>query len=323
MRAGAIACLRSIMTTRDPATARARSFRRVSAVLLTAAWVLRAAGSFATTGQEGAPPGTVSAAETPEKIEPDQPDVTNGTHIVDPGLLQIEVGGVLSQSGSSQNLGTPVTFRVGLTDWVEVRVGSDGLLSATDPAGNQSGIGNVQLAAKFRLWATPGGVPVLSLLPTVNLATASEAKGLGSGQSDFTLALLTGSDFLTRGHADVNYGIGRIGSGPGLPRFTQQLVSLSVSAEVPGPVTPYAEIFWISRQTPDGGPVLAIDAGAIWVLTPRFALDGGAQGGLSAAAPSVSIFGGVSVIVGDVLGEHGVHARQRNAARRGAPVKPR
>ena len=73
------------------------------------------------------------------------------------------------------------------------------------------------------------------ILPTINLPAASESKGLGSGQADFTIAVLTGTDFLTRGHIDVNYGIGRIGAGTGLPRFTQHLVSWSASAEVPAP----------------------------------------------------------------------------------------
>ena len=62
----------------------------------------------------------------------------------------------------------------------------------------------------------------------------------------------------------------------------------------------------------------AIDAGAIYVINPRLALDGGLQFGLTASAPSVSAFGGMSVVVGDVLGDHGVHARRREAARRAA-----
>jgi hypothetical protein len=290
-------------------------------VLLIGVCLLRAEGAEAQTSSNPTP-DQAAAGEPSDTLEPDRPDVTNGTHIVDVGLLQIEIGGLLNRSGPSRNLGTPVTFRVGLTDWVEVRLGGDGLLSATDPDDQQTGMGNIQLAAKLRLWASPGGIPVLSVLPTVNLPTASAAKGLGSGQADFTLALLTGSDFLTRGHVDVNYGIGLIGTGPGLRRFSQHLVSLSVSAEIPGPVTPYAETFWISREAPQGGRVVAIDAGAIYVLNPRLALDGGIQGGLSAAAPSVSIFGGVSLIVGNVLGEHGVHARHRNAARRGVALRP-
>jgi len=38
---------------------------------------------------------SVSArAQQNEGIEPDRPDVTNGTHIVDIGLLQLEIGGL-------------------------------------------------------------------------------------------------------------------------------------------------------------------------------------------------------------------------------------
>ena len=191
---------------------------------------------------------------------------------------------------ASTSCGTPTTIRVGLSEWLEARISGDGFLSATDASGTQRGIGNVQIGAKLRLWADPGGVPVLSILPTVNLPAASESKGLGSGQADFTIAVLTGTDFLTRGHVDVNYGIGRIGAGTGLPRFTQHLVSWSASAEIPGPVTPYLEGFWFSRQDPDGGPVAALDTGAIYVVNPRLALDGGVQVGLTDAAPSLSAF---------------------------------
>ena len=263
---------------------------------------------------------TPTAAPDSHPLEPDRPDVTNGTHIVDVGLLQVEFGGLLNRSGDGRhNSGTPVTARVGLANWLEARVSTDGYLSVIDPIeGNQTGLGNVQVGAKLRLWADPGGVPVLSILPTVNLPVASESKGLGSGQMDFTIALLTGTDFLKHGHIDANYGIGRIGAGTDLPRFTQHLVSFSASAEIPGPVTPYVESFWFSRQDPDGGSVIAMDAGAIYVITARLALDGGIQFGLTAAAPSVSVFGGMSVVVGNVLGDHGVHARRREAARRAA-----
>jgi hypothetical protein len=252
-----------------------------------------------------------------EPLEPDRPDVTNGTHIVDVGLLQMEMGVQRVRSGpGASSFSTPITFRAGLAEWIELRFGGDGYVTATDPiAGSNGGFGNVQLGAKIRLWADPGGIPVLSILPSVNLPTASSSKGLGSGQSDVTLSLLTGTDFLTRGHIDVNYGFGMIGSGPGLHRFSQHLASASASAEIPGPVTPYLEYFWISRQDPHGGIVAAMDAGAIYVITPRFALDGGAQWGVSSAAPA-SAFAGVSIILGNILGDHGVHARQRQAMKR-------
>jgi hypothetical protein len=266
--------------------------------------------------QAPAPPAAVVGADP---LEPDRPDVTNGTHIVDVGLLQLEFGGTYSRTGDGHGIGTPVTARLGLNEWLELRVGTDGYVAATDPSGTLSGVGNLQVGAKLRLWADPGGVPVLSILPTVNIPTASESTGLGSGQADYTIALLTGTDFLTRGHVDVNYGIGRIGAGTaaGQPRFTQQLASFSASAEVPGPVTPYFEGFWFSQQAPDGGAIVALDTGAIYVINPRLALDGGVQVGLTSSAP-FSAFAGMSVVVGNVLGDHGVHARSREAAKRAA-----
>ena len=132
------------------------------------------------------------------------------------------------------------------------------------------------------------------------------------------MALLTGTDIGRHGHVDVNYGIGAIGGGVDLPHFVQHLVSVSASAAVTDNWNPYAEAFWFSRQEADGGGVLAFDVGAIYELGARYALDGGVQIGLNRNAPGLAAFGGVSIIVGDTLGSHGVHARQRKAQDRAA-----
>ena len=243
-------------------------------------------------------------------IEPDRPDVTNGTHLVDVGLLQLEAGVQHARMGSQHSSGTPVTARIGLFEWLEARASADGFLHQTDSASNASGIGNVQVGAKLRLFADPGGVPVLSILPTVNLPLASASKGLGYGDSDITVVLLTGTDLNRTSHVDFNYGIGAIGAGQGRPRFSQHLVSVSLSHTVTEQLTPYIESFWFSRQDPDGGPVFSVDAGLIQAFTARLAVDGGVAVGLTNAAPDVSVFAGISIIVGDVLGDHGVIARQ-------------
>lgn len=265
-------------------------------------------------GQQRVPPPSPPAQEP---IAPDRPDVTNGTHIVDAGLLQIEFGGIYARSGSAQrSFGSPLTARVGLLDWLELRIGTDGLLSETDEAGRSTGMGNVQIGAKLRLWADPGGVPVLSILPTLNLPAASVEKGLGSGDTDYLLAMLTGTDVAGRGHIDANYGIGAIGAGGDQPHFVQHLLSTSASLAVNERWNPYVEAFWFSRQGVDSGATTALDAGTIYVISPRLALDGGVQIGASRAAPGIAMFAGVSFVVGDILGNHGVHARQRSAERR-------
>jgi hypothetical protein len=248
-------------------------------------------------------------------IAPDRPDVTNATNIVEEGLLQVEVGVQHARMGTQRSTDTPVTVRVGVLEWLEARAGTDGFVHQSDSRLNVSGAGNVQLGAKLRLFAEPGGAPVLSILPTINLPVASADKGLGSGNLDATLVVLTGTDLGKTSHLDVNYGIGAIGAGKGRPHFHQQLVSASFSHSLTEQLSPYVEGFWVSRQDPDSGPVVAVDAGFIRAFAARFAIDGGVAVGLTDAAPGLSVFTGLSVIIGDVLGDHGVIARQRRAAR--------
>jgi Putative MetA-pathway of phenol degradation len=296
------------------------------AVLLLCPLALSSAcGTLASPPPVNAPPppiataGAVRDPATLAPIQPDRPDVTNGTSIVDVGLLQIEAGAQHERMGANQqNLGTPLSVRIGLFEWLEARVSTDGFLHQHDAISSVSGLGNVQVGAKLRLFADPGGVPVLSILPTVNLPVASASKGLGSGDPDVTLVLLTGTDLGRTSHVDLNYGIGAIGAGQGRPPFTQQLVSVSFSHSVTEQLSPYIESYWFSRQDPAGGRVLSIDAGLIQAFTARLAVDGGVTVGLTNAAPHSAVFGGLSIIVGDVLGDHGVIARQRRAARLGS-----
>lgn len=275
-----------------------------------------AAAQLSQTQAVGQAPATTELREDVQPLDPDRPDVTNSPHIVPAGLLQIEIGVVHSRLDSDRSFfATPVAARLGVTDWLEARVSGDGFLSLSDPAGTVTGLGNVQLGAKIRLYADSGGVPVLSILPTVNLPAASESKGLGTGRADFTIALLTGTDFLGRGHVDANYGVGWIGGGTGLPRFTEHLVSVSVNADLPGSIAPYLEAYWFSKQDLAGRHVVAMDGGAIYFINARLAVDGGMQVGLSEAAPSLSAFGGVSLAVGRLFGRHG-HEHQHVPTRR-------
>ena len=64
---------------------------------------------------------------------------------------------------NQQNLGTPLSLRIGLLEWLEARVSADGFLHQSDAISSVGGLGNVQAGAKLRLFADPGGIPVLSL----------------------------------------------------------------------------------------------------------------------------------------------------------------
>jgi len=250
-----------------------------------------------------------ASAQSDESIDPDRPDVTNGTRIVPAGLVQVEFGGIYTHdapgaSGSS----SPFTIRVGLADWIETRIGADGLMTQHGPDANASGFGNVQIGAKLRLWARPGGAPVLSILPAVNLPTADSARGLGSGDADYGVALLTGRDIGRRGHIDVNYGIGAIGASQNRPHYVQHLLSASASAAVTDRWNPYVEVFWFSRTDIDSTSATATDTGVIYELGSHFAIDGGVQFGIGGPSADFGAFAGLSIVVG---GERALSGRHR------------
>ncbi len=260
-------------------------------------------------------PGT-SVNPSPEDIEdelnPDRPDVTNGTHIVPLALAQLEFGGQYSRVGQGEEVGTPIALRIGLLEWLEGRVEADVLsVSApqgggTQPAASETSFGGLGVGAKLRLWGTPGWPPVFDLMPDLTLPFG------GQPGTSIMIRVATGSDFKDRYHVDLNYGIGTVASDAG--RFTQHLASVSVSRQVGAHGSPYAEVYWYSKDEASGRPWLSSDVGLVYTLSARYAVDGGVELGLTAAAPHPSVFGGVTVIVGEVAGHHGVHERMREAA---------
>jgi hypothetical protein len=243
--------------------------------------------------------GSAAAAQAAEDlIEPDRPDLTTGSHLVAPGIVQFELGYQYSRPFEGRQVsGSPITLRVGIRDWLEARAGFDGLLVGTEADRRTSSIGNVQLGAKIRVWPDLEGQARLSFNPQLTLGTASADKGFGSGQSDFAIGALFGFDLGSRGRVDMNYGVGSIG-GEGEERYVQHLTSASASLSVGERWSPYFEMFRISQESPDGNPNLSINTGALYALRPRLALDAGLAFGLSDDAPGFSAFGGLSIALG-------------------------
>jgi hypothetical protein len=249
---------------------------------------------------------TVTSAQTIEHpIDPDRPDLTNTAHLVGVGFVQFEAGAIYTrESDDRQVSGTPLGIRIGVRDWLEARFGFDGVvMRAADTDGTQSGIGNIQLGAKIRVWPDSDGQSLLSLLPAVTVPTASQEKGLGSGGADYTLAALTAVELNPRSQVGINYIIGAISGEGGASHFVQHVASASLGLSATDRWNPYFEVFAISRTRVDGTPVVAINTGTLYVISPRLALDGGVQFGVSEDAPAFAAFGGFSLAVG--------HARTR------------
>lgn len=258
--------------------------------------------------QDAATPAVAAQAT---EILPANDDVADGTDTTDVGLLQLELGGVFSRPAAGQRGGgTPLMLRYGAFEWLEVSAGTDGYLAqqAPDTRGT-SGLGNTLLGARLRLFAARGGLPIVSVLPALTLPTASAAKGLGTGDTDATLALLTGRDLPRQSHVDVSYGVGAVGTGDG-GHFTQHTSFVSGSLGVTRAWTPGLTLTWISRQDAATGRALTASADSVLTLSRRLALDASAAFGLSRQAPAFEISAGMSVVIGELDLDDGVHARR-------------
>src|SRR5919201_1026159 len=127
-----------------------------------------------------------------EPIDADRPHVGTGTHLVDPGDVQLEIGAQQERDAGERRFASPVLARVGTTDWLELRFGSDGIVGRRG-AEDAQGIGNVQLSAKLPLIRRSDD-PLLSVMPVVTVGTASTSKGLGAGSTDSLVVFMTGRE---------------------------------------------------------------------------------------------------------------------------------
>ena len=253
-------------------------------------FALMLAAPSAQTQDQPAPPSAAS-----EPIDADRPHVGTGTHVVAPGEVQFELGGQWQRSTNMRTFASPALVRIGLTDRVEARIASDGILMRDAAGARERGIGNAQLGVKIRLLGSTEE-PFLSVMPAVNLGLASRDKGLGSGESDTTVTLLAGHALGRGFHGEANYGVGSIGDPAG--RFPQHLLTGAVVHQSTSRLQTYVEAAWWSRQERNNNGVSFIDYGVIFALAPRVLIDGGAFTGVTKATPDYGLFTGLSFAVG-------------------------
>ncbi len=223
-------------------------------------------------------------AQVDETIDADRPHVGTGTHTVPPGEVQFELGGLRQSFGDRRGVTVPVLMRVGVGSRVEARLASDGVSIESGSGRTTTDVADPQAGVKLRLL---GGraEPWLSILPAFTF-----------GANDSSITLLAGAALTDRAHVEANYGIASIGGRS--DRFAQHLLTGAVTHATTRALTTYVEAAWWSRQDSRGGAVSFVDYGAIYALTPRLLIDGGAFSGLTDDTANYGLFAGVSFVVG-------------------------
>jgi Putative MetA-pathway of phenol degradation len=243
----------------------------------------------------------VASQDLPLEVAPDRPSLTNSAQTVPVGALQIELGleyapSSLAASPPERRLAMQATLRAGLTDRLEVRLDSEPLVWLRQ-AQDHTGLGDVALGMKYRFFDPPEGGwwPSLGIEPTANLPVGNMP--IGSGRTDFGVRLLASQDLPWQLSLDINARPVAVGQVQPHGYLLQALTSDAVSRKVGEHQSPYAEVFFASREERDERETLGLDAGIIYFLTRRKALDAAMGTTLTGQGPDYVLRAGFSVLL--------------------------
>ena len=231
-------------------------------------------------------------------VEPDRPDISNSTYTVPVRALQVELGLEYARSHNDpteRRLALQTTLRTGLADRLEVRLDGEPLVRRKEDSDNV-GLGDLAVGVKARVFEPLGGHawPALGVQPFVKIPTARTP--IGSGRLDAGALLLVDQDLPWELDLTVNAGLVALGQRHGI--LLQGLASASLSREFWGRLSPFLEGFFASREEREGRDTVGIDAGAIYLVTRRVAVDAAAEVTLNRRRPDYALRTGLSWLVG-------------------------
>jgi hypothetical protein len=245
------------------------------------------------------------------QANPNRPTVANPADITQYGVLELEYGwDRFAEGGGAQLYNLEGLLKFGLLCDVELRWTMANLVAENDKAGGQAGTGDNWFGPQIRFYRQTKHVPTLSISYAVKAPTASESKGLGSGQVDHQLTFLASKDF-GKNHFDFNasvFLIGRAGRS-GFDRNFQ--FNLSFSRPIwrkLGFTTEFYGNTELNAATPGF-------ASSLWALTynlsPRLVLDGGAESGLSHGGPQQHYFFGMTYSIANLYPGWKTHQKSK------------
>jgi Putative MetA-pathway of phenol degradation len=244
-----------------------------------------------------------SAEDVVRPIDPDRPDVTNGTATVGRGVFQIETGFEYSRtsvggSPTQKEFSVPLVLRIGVLDRLEVRVESEPFVRLRGDE-DDTGYGDLKLGLKWGFYDVEEGDwrPAVGLLPFVKLPIADAP--IGSERPDFGVTLLLSFNMPADFSLDANAGVSAIGQTHPSGYLVQGQVSASLQHSVlTERLVAFAELFYFSRGERDGRHRFGGDTGIIYRLTPDLALDTAVETTLTGSGPDFAVRAGLSTRFG-------------------------
>lgn len=232
-----------------------------------------------------------AAQEAP--LVTDRPDFTESSEVVGSRVVQFESGFSYERSGDVGSVTVPSSLaRIGFGRRAELRLGTDGYFATGSGPARVSGIADLELGAKFRLFDQDRTGLDIAVIPIVSLPTGAD--GVSSGAVDPTVKF-TWARELPRGFGlSGNYNIASLTDGD--QRFTQQALSVSLGHDLAfADLGGYIEVFGFSPIEREAGDGWTLDFGVSRQIGGDFQLDLEGGRGLTQDAPDWFIGFGLSI----------------------------
>ncbi len=253
-------------------------------------------------------PLAAARAQEQGPLVTDRPDQTESTATVALGFVQLELGWVMERDveadvSSTVHAVPQALARVGVAAGLEARVGFGGWIrqSVEDAPGSPavSGLGDLDLGAKYRLHGGAGLRPSVAVIGSVTLPTGEEGVGVERASPAVRLALASELGE----HVGLGYNVGlewdaqRDAAGR-LETLTDLVYTLALGIALGPRVGTFAEVFGSFALADAGSSAHLVDGGLTYLVSDAVQVDVSGGGGFAGDPVDWFLGAGLSLRLG-------------------------
>ena len=242
--------------------------------------LLGIAGGARPLAAQGAPPPRAAADSAEDLINADRPGIADGSRVIAPGQVQLEIGAQRERHVDAATHSTlsfvPTLLRIGVLSWLEARFESNSFAHerATDETGlttTSSGLSPALLGVKATLYDSKGDDDRRSLGVILRVAPPSGTDEFRTAHATGDLRLAGDWDFAPKLSLNPNLGVARNESDGAL--FTTALGALTLTYLPTEKSNVFIDAGYQSREQSAGTWSLVIDAGVAYIVGRDVQLD--------------------------------------------------
>ncbi len=213
-----------------------------------------------------------------------RPLTTEDAWTVEKGEFQLEAGfDALRQDNHDKEYSPSLTLTYGLLERIDLGIGSGYVFSHPKEGKRENGMADTEMKLKYRWIDEQDWRPAFAVSGVLKIPTASESKGLGSGQTDFGINAILTKNLSKRLVLHLNLGYTFIGED-----HVNNELNYSVAAEfvltekwaLVGEVVGVNNLNGRHGDDPFSGLI-----GTYYLITDKIIWDAGLEIGMSKAAP--------------------------------------